>query len=272
MMPLAEMFLEENKQPLVPIEYNTQRILTTELLAYEYGTDTKIISNNFNRNKDRYMEGKHYHCLTGNDLKAFRANHQIDELPSNLNKLYLWTEKGALLHAKSLNTEKAWEVYDKLVETYFRKREQLPTGGNLIALALIEADKMINNLQLENKQKDQLIGELKPKADYTDRILKSRGTVTVSAISKDYGMSAVSFNKLLHKLKVQYKQGDIWLLYKEHQAKGYTHSKTFDYIDNDGMPQTRMQTQWTQKGRLFLYELLKSNNILPMIERQDLSA
>ena len=130
------------------------------------------------------------------------------------------------------------------------------------------ADKTINNLQLVNKQQQQIIGELKPKADYTDRILNSKGTIPVSIIAKDYGMSAVKFNKLLHRLKVQYKQGDIWLLYEKHQAKGYTQSSSFDYEDSNGLPQTRIQTQWTQKGRLFLYELLKDNDILPMIERK----
>ena len=122
-------------------------------------------------------------------------------------------------------------------------------------------------LQIDNKIKSQQIAELKPKADYTDRILQSKGTVIVSAIAKDYGMSGTAFNKLLKSLKVQYRQGEIWLLYTKYQNKGYTHSHTFDYIDKEGLPQTRMQTQWTQKGRLFLYELLKKNGVLPMIER-----
>lgn len=110
--------------------------------------DTKIISNNFNRNKDRYIVGKHFYCLEGDDLRAFRANHQIDELPSNLNKLYLWTEQGALLHAKSLNTNKAWETYDYLVETYFRVRD--------MKMKLDELSPQLQLLiQLETHQKQQ---------------------------------------------------------------------------------------------------------------------
>ena len=104
---------------LSPIENEGKRVLTTAQLAEAYGTTNKVISYNFNHNKERYTEGKHFYCLTGDDLKAIR---EIHDLPSNINTLYLWTEKGALLHAKSLNTDKAWEVYDYLVESYFTKK------------------------------------------------------------------------------------------------------------------------------------------------------
>lgn len=108
---------------LTVTEYKNIRVLTTQQIAEAYGTDTKVVSYNFNHNKDRYVDGKHYICLTGDELRAFRENH---DLPSNLNKLYLWTEKGAFLHAKSLNTDKAWEVYDRLVDEYFEKGSRKP--------------------------------------------------------------------------------------------------------------------------------------------------
>lgn len=110
------------------IEMQGIRVLTTAQLAESYGTDSKVISYNFNHNKDRYEEGKHYICLTGDELRAFR---EIHDLPKNLNKTYLWTERGALLHAKSLNTDKAWEVYDQLVETYFRAKKAETALQNL---------------------------------------------------------------------------------------------------------------------------------------------
>ena len=106
------------------VETNNQRVLTTAQIAEQYETDTRIISNNFNRNEKRYVEGKHYYCLTGDVLREFKANHQFDDLRPNTNKFYLWTEKGALMLAKSLNTDKAWEAYECLVETYFSVREQ----------------------------------------------------------------------------------------------------------------------------------------------------
>ena len=94
------------------VEHSNQRILTTAQLAAAYGTDPHIISNNFTRNKDRYTLGKHYFCLEGEDLRVFRTGHQFDDqfMGRRTPKLYLWTEKGALLHAKSLNTDKAWEA------------------------------------------------------------------------------------------------------------------------------------------------------------------
>lgn len=111
---------------LTVTEYKNIRVLTTQQIAEAYETDARIISNNFNRNKERYVEGKHFVCLDGEELKEFKTNHHFDE-SSRINKLYLWTEKGAFLHAKSLNTDKAWEVYDRLVDTYFEKKPQLPS-------------------------------------------------------------------------------------------------------------------------------------------------
>ncbi|MDE5770799.1 MAG: ORF6N domain-containing protein [Ruminococcus sp.] len=104
-----------------PIEQGGQRVLTTAQLAEAYGTDSKVISYNFNHNKTRYIEGVHFYCLTGKELKKFFANVNFTNANvSKIRTLYLWTEKGALLHAKSLNTDKAWEVYEFLVDTYFR--------------------------------------------------------------------------------------------------------------------------------------------------------
>lgn len=104
------------------IEYQNVRVLTTQQLANAYGSNADSITKNFNRNRDRYIEGKHFICLKGDELRDFKAIGQIDLLPS-VNTLYLWTEKGAFLHAKSLNTDTAWEVYDRLVESYFRKSQ-----------------------------------------------------------------------------------------------------------------------------------------------------
>lgn len=91
---------------LQKVEYNGTLVLTTQQIAEAYETEQQIVTNNFNRNKDRYIDGKYYICLKGDDLKNFRAKNQNDVLP-NANKFYLWTKKGAFLHAKSLNTDTA---------------------------------------------------------------------------------------------------------------------------------------------------------------------
>ena len=105
------------------IEQQGVRLITTAVLAEKYETDERRIAENFKRNKDRYEEGKHYICLKGENLRAFKSEYANCGFAKNLNVLYLWTERGCLLHAKSLNTDKAWEVYDRLVETYFRAKE-----------------------------------------------------------------------------------------------------------------------------------------------------
>lgn len=157
----------------------------------------------------------------------------------------------------------------KKVRQYFIQVEKdFNSPEKIMARALKIAESKLNVLQLENTQQKQLIGELKPKADYLDQILQSKALVTITAIAKDYGMSAKAFNKKLHELKVQFKQGHQWFLYSDYHNCGYTHSETVEYTHSDGRKDVTMNTKWTQKGRLFLYELLKKNNIVPVIEKE----
>lgn len=114
---------------------------------------------------------------------------------------------------------------------------------------------------------EQQVKELKPKADYTDLILQNKSLLTITQIAKDYGMSGQKMNSLLHDLGVQYKQGETWLLYSKHQAKGWTQSETHMITDKNGHDKAIMRTKWTQKGRLGIYELLKANDVLPLIEK-----
>lgn len=133
-----------------------------------------------------------------------------------------------------------------------------------LAKRLKQANEEKEKLQTENLVLKQQNNELKPKASYYDLVLQNKSLLSVSKIAKDYGMSARALNKKLHELGVQYKQGDIWLLYAKYQDKGYTQTSTH-VIDAD---YSRVSTKWTQKGRLFIYELLKQHGILPLIERE----
>ena len=117
-------------------EYRDIRVLTTQQIAEVYGTEPQVITNNFNRNKDRYIEGKHFVCLTGDELKEFKTKNQNDLSLKRINQLYLWTEKGAFLHAKSLNTDVAWEVYDRLVDSYFNKPQKRLTDREMMRIQL----------------------------------------------------------------------------------------------------------------------------------------
>lgn len=129
-----------------------------------------------------------------------------------------------------------------------------------MADALDARDKKIALLEVQN-------AELQPKADYCDVILQCEELVPTTVIAKDYGYSAKRFNKLLHELKIQFKQGDIWLLYQKYAAKGWSQTKTHKYTGGDGQQHCKVHTYWTQKGRIELYHILKRNGIAPMIER-----
>ena len=134
--------------------------------------------------------------------------------------------------------------------------------------ALKEEREQRKRLEFENSRQKQIIGELKPKADYTDIILQSKSLVTITQIAKDYGMSGSAMNALLHKYGIQFKQSGQWLLYSKYHNNGFTHSETVSITHSDGRNETVLNTKWTQKGRLFIYNLLKSYGVLPVIERE----
>lgn len=136
------------------------------------------------------------------------------------------------------------------------------------ALTKLKAEReRVKSLEQDIAVKNQQITEMKPKASYYDVVLNCKNLVAISVIAKDYGWSAKEMNKHLHKKGVQFKQGDIWLLYQDYAELGYTSTKTHSYNGNDGTIHTKPHTYWTQKGRLFIYDLLKSDDIVPLIEQ-----
>lgn len=110
---------------LIPIDFKNQRIMTTKILAEQFGTKEENIKTNFNRNKERFIKGKHYFLLEGEELKKFKSEVTESDVAKNVNKLYLWTDRGAARHAKILDTDEAWEVYEDLEENYFRPQGQV---------------------------------------------------------------------------------------------------------------------------------------------------
>lgn len=144
-----------------------------------------------------------------------------------------------------------------------------PDLGIRALLALKAEREARKALEVDNKIKDQQIAELKPKASYYDLILQCSGLLSVTEIAKDYGLSAKALNKMLHDLGVQFSQSGVWFLYSKYQSCGYTQTKTQNYAKPDGTQGARVHTYWTQKGRLFLYDLLKRRGVLPMIERTE---
>ena len=188
--------------------------------------------------------------------------------------LYRLISKSKLPQAEKFES---W-VFDEVLPTIrkhgmYARDELLDNPELLIDLATKLKQERDQRKQLEvvNTALTQQIGELKPKADYTDMVLQNKSLMTVTAIAKDYGMSGGALNKKLHELGIQYKQGGQWFLYAKHQAKGYTSSSTQVIEHKDGSTEVKLHTKWTQKGRLFIYEELKKKGILPLIE-QDLAS
>lgn len=152
---------------------------------------------------------------------------------------------------------------------YVAGQEEL-TDAELLANAMLVANRVIEDRERQIKELMEENKELEEDANYTRTILRNPGLVTTNQIAKDYGMSARTFNKLLHSMGIQYKQGKQWLLYSPYQSKGYTASKTYDFTHKDGRKDVGMLTMWTQRGRAFLYSALKDEGIVPEIEKVDL--
>ena len=136
-----------------------------------------------------------------------------------------------------------------------------------LATTLKEERLKRKTLETENAQQRQQIAEFNPKANYYDLVLQTKNLLSTSQIAKDYGKSAIWLNEHLHEKGIQFKQGSVWLLYQKYAEQGYTKSKTHTYTGNDGNQHSKLHTYWTQKGRLFIYELLKSDGVFPLIEQ-----
>ena len=168
------------------------------------------------------------------------------------------TPEGKEIRQYFLDLEKAWN-----------------TPEQIMARALKMADRTIESVKAQCKflgeqviEQQKIITELQPKANYVDKILQSKSLVTITQIAKDYGLSGRKMNQILNELKIQYKVGRQWVLYSQYQNNGYVHSRTIDITRADGRSDVTMQTEWTQKGRLFLYEKLKKQGYVPLIEQE----
>ena len=157
------------------------------------------------------------------------------------------------------NSKKNLEAYKKIAAD--------PEFLMQMALTLKAANEETKRLQTENAVLNQQVSELTPKATYTDLILNCKGAIPISIIAKDYGMSEVKMNQLLHELGVQFNIGGTWLLYSQYAQLGWTSTKTITYKDDDGLIHSKVHTYWTQKGRFGIYEILKNNGYLPKIEK-----
>lgn len=245
---------------LIPVKFNEEVVITTKLLAQVYECDEHSIIKNFNSNKDKFEEGKHYYKLSGEQLKEFKrvitnSDHPLYEEIKFTSVLILWTKRGASRHCKMLGTEKAWEMFDTLEENYFNpkvpqltKKEELQlqilNGSGIAQIgALKEYEQLITKPLLEKIEED------KPKIDVYERFLNSDFTYTATALKGIFGLpSAIAMNKKLHELRLIYKPGNSknWTAYKD-TPKSWYEVKATEFGDT---------LRWTPKGILGIANLL----------------
>lgn len=250
---------------VIKINYETEQPTVSARDLHEQLNIGKRFSSWFETNSKGFIENEDFtSVLVGTEVQN-NGGVQMRELQDyNLSIdmakhicLMSRTEKGKECRQYFIDLEKAWN-----------------TPEQIFARALKMADDTIDSLKSRCQflggqvvEQQKMIEEMQPKVNYVDHILNSKSLVVTTQIAKDYGMSAKSFNKMLKDMKIQYSVNGQWVLYSKYQNCGYTHSKTIDITRSNGNADVTMQTQWTQKGRLFLYEELKKRNIFPIIEQ-----
>lgn len=205
-----------------------------------------------------FTEGKDFNLLK-NEQVRFEGNREVTrELIDHLLTIDM---------AKEICMIQRTEVGKQARQYFIQVEKDYNSPEKIMARALRIAEKELSTLKLETKVQAQQIAELQPKATYYDLILQCPSLLSVTEIAKDYGLSAKGLNKILHDNGIQYSQSGVWFLYAKYQDKGYTSTKTQNYNRPDGTQGSRVHTYWTQKGRLFLYGLLKDLGHLPLVER-----
>lgn len=178
--------------------------------------------------------------------------------------------------AKELCMIQRSETGRKFRQYFIKIEETWNSLESVMARALQFANGQLVMVQKQNRKlletvavQNQQIAEMRPKASYYDVVLNCKDLVAISVIAKDYGWTANRMNQYLHENGIQFKQGNkIWLLYKEYAEMGLTSTKTHTYNGSDGLPHSKPHTYWTQKGRLFIYDLLKKDGIFPIMEQE----
>lgn len=246
---------------MITVDFDTQMISARELhkaleIKYDF---TRWVNSNFKEFVENTDFFRGHMDVRGNQYGGKQTIDDYDLTIDMAKHLCLMskTEKGKKCRQELIELEKAWntpeQVMARALKIAEREIEKLRAGRIALEKEIVELDREIS--------------ELTPKANYVDVILKSKSTVLVTQIAQDYGMSAKAFNRKLKELGIQHKVGRQWILYGRYQGQGYVHSQTIDIKRSNGQADVVMQTEWTQKGRLFLYEELKKHGIYPMIER-----
>lgn len=223
---------------------------------------------------ERVQEGKF--SLMQEEVETNNGGHKM-------RPYYSLNKEECLYIATKFNDEARAKLIKRWKELEEQSKPSVPQNYLEALKSLVKAEEEKQQLALENKQKDETIitiskanvelgnkiTEMLPKVSYYDRILQSNATMTITQIAQDYGMSAIAMNKELESMRIQHKERGQWILYAQFLKGGYVHSRAVDIIRRDGRHDVKYNTEWTTKGRLFLYEALKGKGILPLIEQEN---
>ena len=255
-------------------------------------TNSKLVAEVFEKEHKNVMQSIRK-LMVGTAQNS--AVHQMFSESTYLNEqnkeqpMFIMNQDGFTLLAMGFNGKKAMEFKLKYIEAFNKMKKEIESSkpslpqNYLEALkSLVKAEEEREQLALENRKQQQeivtiskenmelgnKITEMLPKVSYYDQILKSNATMTITQIAQDYGMSAVRMNKELESMRIQHKVRGQWILYGQFLTGGYVHSRAIDIIRSDGIHDVKYNTEWTTKGRIFLYDALKAKGILPLIEQE----
>lgn len=262
---------------------SNQPLTNSKLVAEVFGKEHR----NVVRDIKNLIEGG---VLKNEQTPMFEETTYINEQNKQSYPMFIMNQDGFTLLAMGFNGKKAMEFKLKYIEAFNAMKRQIEQSNPSVPQNYLEALKSLvkseeekQQLALENKkQQEQIltisktnmelgnkITDMLPKVSYYDKILQSNATMTITQIAQDYGMSAIKMNKELESMRIQHKMRGQWILFAQFLKGGYVHSRAVDIVRSDGSHDVKYNTEWTTKGRIFLYEALKAKGILPLIEQEN---
>lgn len=242
---------------------NNQALTTSLLVAEKFGKEHK----NVLRDIENLSCSEEFRRLN------FEHTPYIHPQNGQTYRMYIMTKDGFTFLVMGYTGETAGKFKEDYINAFNKMeaaiksiRFQVPTSFREALLLAAQQQEQIENQQKQISQKNSHIAVLEKESEYTRVILQNKGTTLVTQIAQDYGMSAMRLNAKLRELGIQHKVRNQWILYGKYIGKGYVHSSSTPITHKDGREGVSLTTEWTQRGRLFLYEMLKANGILPLIE------
>lgn len=262
---------------------SNQPLTNSKLVAEVFGKEHR----NVVRDIKNLIEGG---VLKNEQTPMFEETTYVNEQNKQSYPMFIMNQDGFTLLAMGFNGKKAMEFKLKYIEAFNAMKRQIEQSNPSVPQNYLEALKSLvkseeekQQLALENKKQQETIltiskenmelgnkiTDMLPKVSYYDKILQSNATMTITQIAQDYGMSAIKMNKELESMRIQHKMRGQWILFAQFLKGGYVHSRAVDIVRSDGSHDVKYNTEWTTKGRIFLYEALKAKGILPLIEQEN---